>query len=206
MIDFEYWSFFFVAALALNLSPGPDLIYVLTQTISGGKKVGVAAALGACSGAMVHVCAAALGVSAVIQSYPFGFKLIKYLGAAYLVYLAIQAFKTSKISLTDSNIKDKSPWQAYKHGVLIDLFNPKVAIFFLSFLPQFVRKDTGHAGLQMLLLGAIIVFMAAIVEVIAVQLAGKISSKLRNEPKYGVWLNYFVGFVFTGLAVNLLIP
>lgn len=122
---------FFSAALALNLAPGPDFIYILSRTIAQGAKIGIASSLGVCAGAFVHVVAAALGLSAILATSALAFSVVKYIGAAYLVYLGIQALRSKGMNLNTSTMEtpDVSTWQAFKQGMLVDILNPKVAIF-----------------------------------------------------------------------------
>jgi len=185
MGDPLFWLVFFSAALALNLSPGPDLLYVLSRTFSGGRRIGVIAACGVCSGALVHVLFAALGISAILATSALAFTLVKYVGAAYLLYLGIQA------------------WRAYRQGVLVDLLNPKAAIFFMAFLPQFVRPEHGAVPLQLLLLGVLVVLVAIIVECGLVLLAARARTALRNNRTLSQWLDRVLGSILIGLGIRL---
>ncbi|WP_367616239.1 LysE family translocator [Pseudomonas tehranensis] len=144
-----FWLVFLFSALLLNISAGPDLLYILSRTISSGKKVGIASALGVCSGAFVHVVLAACGVSALIAASENAFDALKYAGAAYLLYLGVRSFVPSTGFAQDQDnaqVKQYGVWRAYKQGILIDVFNPKVALFFLAFLPQFVQPSLGASG------------------------------------------------------------
>ncbi|HAQ89139.1 MAG TPA: LysE family translocator, partial [Pseudomonas sp.] len=147
-----FWLVFFSAALALNVSPGPDLLFVLSRTLSGGRRVGVASVCGVCSGALVHVAAAALGISAIMATSALAFAVVKYVGAAYLLYLGVQALRSAgaTASFNLEAAPKVSVWQAYRQGILVDVLNPKAAIFFMAFLPQFVRPDHGAVALQLL--------------------------------------------------------
>ncbi|WP_407295970.1 LysE family translocator [Stutzerimonas zhaodongensis] len=204
MSDPTFWLVFFSAALALNLSPGPDLLFVLSRTLAGGRRVGVASVCGVCSGALVHVGAAALGISAIMATSALAFAVVKYLGAAYLLYLGIQALRSAG---TGTSLEGDAPrvtaWQAYRQGILVDVLNPKVAIFFMAFLPQFVRPDEGSVPLQLLVLGVLVVLVALIVECALVLLAARASSTLRNRPRLGQWLDRVLGSVLIGLAIRL---
>ena len=124
MSDLNFWLLFFSTALALNIAPGPDLLYILTKTIANGRKVGIASALGVCTGALFHVAAASLGLSAILVSSALAFTIVKFIGVAYLIYLAYQSFRSAGTSLnitTDGQPKE-SAWQAFKQGVLVDIF------------------------------------------------------------------------------------
>lgn len=205
MPDPAYWLVFFSAALALNLSPGPDLFFVLSRTLAGGRRVGLASACGVCSGAVVHVAAAALGISAILATSALAFAVVKYVGAAYLLYLGIQILRSAgSASLLDVKGGPKtSAWQAYRQGVLVDILNPKVAIFFMAFLPQFVRPDHGSIAVQLLLLGVLVVMVAIVVESAAVLLAARASATLRSNRRLGQWLDRLLGSVLIMLGLRL---
>ncbi len=207
MSDFSFWLLFFSTALALNIAPGPDLLYILTKTIANGKKVGIASSLGVCTGALFHVAAAAVGLSAILVSSAFLFSIVKFLGAGYLIYLAYQSFRSAGTSL---NIKSEeqpkeSAWTAFKQGVLVDILNPKVAIFFMAFLPQFIRDGYGSVPIQLLYLGLLVIAVAVVVEVIYVLVASKLTEKVRSSKTASVWIDRVVGTIFTGLGLKLAI-
>lgn len=205
MSDFNFWVLFLTTAIALNIAPGPDLLYILTKTIRSGKKVGLASALGVCSGALFHVFAASIGLSAILVSSALAFSVVKYVGAAYLLYLAYQAFKSSGFELNvDVQVKEKeTSFQAFKEGVLIDILNPKVAIFFMAFLPQFVRDDAGPVSFQLLYLGLMVIAVAIVVEAAYVLVADKISNRVRNSQRFSIWLDRTVGVIYAGLGIKL---
>ncbi|HCJ31263.1 MAG TPA: LysE family translocator [Pseudomonas sp.] len=205
MSDPAFWLVFFSAALALNLSPGPDLLFVLSRTLSGGRRVGVASACGVCSGALVHVAAAAMGISAILATSALAFAVVKYVGAAYLLYLGIQALRSAGAGtqLDLETAPRTTAWQAYRQGILVDIFNPKAAIFFMAFLPQFVRPDQGAVALQLLILGVLVVLVAIVVECALVQLAARASSALRGNRRLSQWLDRVLGSVLIGLGIRL---
>ncbi len=205
MADSTFWWMFFTAALLLNLAPGPDLLFVLSRTLSGGRRVGLAAACGVCSGALVHVSAAALGLSAILATSALAFSLVKYVGAAYLLYLGFQALRSAGDGLPQELARAPrcSAWQAYRQGILVDILNPKAAIFFMAFLPQFVRPDQGAVALQLFGLGLLVVLVAIMVEGGFVLLAARASSALRASPRVGRWLDRALGSVLIGLGIRL---
>lgn len=205
MFDPVYWLVFFSAALALNLSPGPDLLYVLSRTLAGGWRIGVASACGVCSGALVHVAAAALGISAILATSALAFTVVKYVGAAYLVYLGIQALRAAGDGMraTLEAGPRTSAWQAYRQGILVDILNPKAAIFFMAFLPQFVRPEQGAIALQLLVLGVLVVVVAIVVECLLVLLANRASAALRRNRKLSQWLDRLLGSILIGLGIRL---
>ncbi len=207
MESFSYWTLFFTAALMINISPGPDLLYILSKTIAGGRKVGVASSLGVCTGAMVHVCAAALGLSAILATSAIAFSVVKYIGAAYLIYLGIRAFMTPGMTFDTNTAEAKkqktTPWQAFKQGTLVDILNPKVAIFFMAFLPQFVRPELGHTTAQIIILGMLVIAVAVVVEFVFVMAAARTTRFFRKNRRASVWLDRLLGSVLIGLGLRL---
>lgn len=204
-MDGAFWVVFFSAALALNLSPGPDLLFILSRTLGGGRRIGIAAACGVCSGALVHVLAAALGLSALLATSALAFSLVKYVGAIYLIWVGVQALRNAGdgLRMTVQAGPPLTAWQAYRQGVLVDVLNPKVAIFFMAFLPQFVRPELGSVALQLFGLGVLVVLVAIIVECIAVLLAARASRALRGNPRLSLWLHRMLGSLLVGLGVRL---
>ncbi len=205
MIDYNFWLVFIGAAVALNVAPGPDILYILTKTISGGRKIGFVSSLGVCTGALFHVFLAAVGLSAILMTSAIAFTMVKYIGAAYLLYLAYQAFRSSgtRLELDGIQKKEESALSAFKQGILIDVLNPKVAIFFMAFLPQFLREGYGSTSIQLIYLGIFVILVAIVVEGFYVLLASKIAHKFRENKQYSVWLDRFVGMVFVGLGLKL---
>lgn len=206
MIDYNFWLVFLGTAIALNVAPGPDVLYILTKTITGGKKIGIASSLGVCSGALFHVIIASIGLSAILVTSVVAFTIVKYIGVMYLLYLAFQAFRSSGTSLVineNASVQEKSMWKAFKQGVLIDILNPKVAIFFMAFLPQFLREGYGSTSWQLLYLGVLVIIIAILVELVYVLLASKITHKVKSDKRYSVWLDRVVGTIFVGLGIKL---
>jgi len=205
MFDYGYWLLFLSAAFALSISPGPDVVYILTKTISSGKKIGIASSLGVCTGALFHLVLASIGISAILVTSAYAFMFIKYIGASYLLYLAFKSFKSAGTNLQISGLKKEkeSIWKAFKQGVLIDVLNPKVAIFFMAFLPQFVREGHGSVSTQLFYLGFLVICVGIVVEAIYVLLASKLTHKLRNSKRFSVWLDRLVGTIFVTLGLKL---
>ena len=200
----SYWLLFFSAAFAINISPGPDIIYILSKTIAQGRKIGIASSVGVCTGALFHVFAAALGLSAILATSALAFSIVKYIGAAYLIYLGIQALRSKGISFeSPKKEKEATVWKAFKQGVLIDILNPKVAIFFMAFLPQFIRPDMGSTSFQMLFLGFLVILVAVIVEFFIVITASQTTHYFRNNQQSAIWLDRLLGSILIGLGIRL---
>ncbi|RXK06521.1 LysE family translocator [Halarcobacter bivalviorum] len=204
MIDSTSLYMFIIASFLLCLAPGPDNIYVLTQGMTKSKKAAIVTTLGLCTGIIIHTSAAAFGISVIFQTSELAFNLVKYIGAAYLLYIAYQAFRhrNEKIDLSvqDSNNELK---KLYVKGFFMNVLNPKVSIFFLAFLPQFVNPELGNVPMQMIILG--LVFMALTVVVFSsIGIAGNmLSSKLMENPSISKILNILTSFVLGALAVKL---
>lgn len=204
-MDYSFWFVFLSAAVLLTLSPGPDLLYVLSRTVTHGRKIGIASSLGVCSGALFHVVAAALGISAILATSAMAFTIVKYVGAVYLIYLGYKAFKSAGASfqVSSSNVNQVSFWGAFKQGIVIDVLNPKVAVFFMAFLPQFIRPAEGSITFQLMFLGFIVVLVGFILEFFLILLAERATKFLRNSSIIGVWLDRMLGTILVGLGLHL---
>lgn len=194
---------FFTSSLLLALAPGPDNIFVLTQSAIKGRMTGLVVTLGLCTGLVVHTSAVALGVAAIFQTSATAFNLLKLIGAAYLLYLAWGAFHARNESPAQSDIRELSLFRFYLRGILMNVTNPKVSIFFLAFLPQFTHPELGHLPLQIFLLGSLFILATMIVFGAISLLAGVIGQRLRRSDKIRKWLNRAAGIIFTSLALKL---
>lgn len=170
------------ATLLLVLLPGPNLLFILGAGISGGRKSAVAAAVGVELGTLIHVVAAALGLSAVLQSSAVAFSAVKYLGVMYLVYLGVKALRTDPSEHEERQVNPQSMATALRRGALVNVLNPKVSLFFLAFLPQFIDTDRGSAAKQILVLGAIFFAIALTVDLLYASGSGALSRWLQNRP------------------------
>ena len=189
---------FLGAGIVLNLTPGADVAFTMASGLKGGKRSGIAAAIGITTGSLVHTVLAAFGLAAVLISYPIAFDAIRYLGAAYLLYLAWQAW-----TQTGSQSKSEgasSMRQAIAQGFLTNILNPKVALFILAFLPQFTNPQNGPVWLQMLILGSLFSSTGIIVTIAYGLLAGTLSDKLHS---YQHPFNKITALIFGGLAARL---
>ena len=205
MFDYTllHWSAFLTAAVLLNLSPGPDFAFILGQTARGGRKGGFAAMFGVWTGAFVHVLLAALGLSAVLATSALAFSVVKWAGAAYLVWLGIAALRSSGGGFIAEPGPEKPIAAIYRQGVLVSLLNPKVGIFFLAFLPQFVVEGSGPASAQLFLHGMLIIVIAAFIEPPMVLVGARLMRALRNNDRIGLWLDRGLGALFLSLGVKL---
>ena len=207
MFDYSlaHWITFFTAAFLLNISPGPDMVFILGQTAKSGVKAGFSAMFGIWTGAFVHVLLAALGLSAILAASAVAFSTVKYIGAAYLVWLGIQALR----SRGDTHLSPKSnstsneAAKIYRQGVMVATLNPKVAVFFLAFLPQFAEAGAGPVGAQLFLHGTLIIVVAAFVEPPLILLGGKLTDYLNENLHVSRWLDRGLGALFVGLGLKL---
>ncbi len=195
-----------VATMVLAFSPGPDNIYVLSQSLVNGTKSGIATTAGLISGCIVHTTLLAFGLSAVITASENLFYGIKVAGAAYLVFLAYKVYRSSsKIDLSE-NAPRKNYLQLFKTGVIMNLLNPKVMIFFLAFFPGFLWDEAGNTVAQFYILGITFMVVSFMVFSGIAILAGKISGYLLTHKNVGVFLKWLQILVFIGIAVFILIP
>src|SRR6266436_4892880 len=164
MIDSHHFLLFLAAALVLAITPGPGIFYVLARTLAGGRREGIESSLGTFFGGLFHVFAAALGVSAILAASAVAFHTVKYAGAAYLIFLGTKMIRSRNVPLPDqAATQNSSPnANAFRQGILTEALNPKTALFFLSFIPQFIATGRGHVFFQFLLLGAISVILNTI--------------------------------------------
>jgi threonine/homoserine/homoserine lactone efflux protein len=207
MEDPSYWMLFLSAAILLNIAPGPDMLYLISKTLSQGKRVGFASILGFGTGALIHTLFVSLGISAIISTSVVGFKIIKYTGAAYLFYLGIKALLSGGIKFKENEKKegDNSFLKSFSQAVIIDVTNPKVALFFIAFLPQFYRVNGTSKIIQFMTLGLIIILIGFIVESIIVLLSDKIAHLLKKKPIVSRILDKVFGTVLIGLGIRLVI-
>ncbi|QIE58921.1 LysE family translocator [Rasiella rasia] len=198
---------FSLATIVLALSPGPDNIYVLTQSLAHGSKSGIATTAGLISGCIVHTALLAFGISALITASEFVFYGIKCVGAAYLLYLAYKVFRApATISFTENTTQKKSAWAYFKIGVIMNLVNPKVMLFFIAFFPAFLWNPESNTILQFFVLGGVFMVVSFIVFSSIALLAGFISNYLKANSRVGLVLKWMQILVFVGIAVYILIP
>lgn len=204
MLAYETVIAFIVASTLLSLAPGPDNIFVLMQSVLHGRRAGIIVTLGLCTGLLGHTLAVTLGVSAIFQVSTWAFTALKLMGAAYLIYLAWGAFKASAEELPLTEQPVLSRWSLYKRGILMSSTNPKLAIFFMAFLPQFTDPAKGDLSFQLMLLGGLFIIVGFIVMSLFALLSGTIKSWLRDSERGQSVINKLAGTVFLGLALKLL--
>jgi len=197
---------FSLATVALAISPGPDNIYVLTQSLTNGAKSGIATTAGLISGCIVHTTLLAFGVSVIITTSPILFYTIKIFGACYLLYLGWKVYRSDARLALDTKAPKKSYRELFIQGVIMNLVNPKVLIFFLAFFPAFLWDETGNTVVQFYILGLTFMLISFLVFSSIALLAGGISSYLLTHKNTGFVLKWIQILVFTGIAVYILLP
>jgi len=182
MFDTHRFLLFFVAALLLAVTPGPGIFYVLARSLAGGRREGILSSFGTFVGGLFHVLAAALGVSAILAASALAFHTVKYAGAAYLVWLGIRVIRTRNAEMA---VSASQPSQgAFRQGILTEVLNPKTALFFLSFIPQFVAPERSHVFLQFVVLGVLCVLLNTAADLLVVVLAAPLERKLKNSARF----------------------
>lgn len=203
MIPVEIQLTFFLASVLLALAPGPDNIFVLTQSALYGRSSGIVVMLGLCSGLIAHSSAVALGVAVIFQTSAVAFSMLKFIGAAYLVYLAWQAFRAPANEILNGSNGRTNLWKLYRRGIIMNITNPKVSIFFMAFLPQFADPLRGPVSMQILYLGGLFIISTILVFGSIALLAGTLGQWLKKSTRTQVILNKLAGTVFLGLALKL---
>lgn len=203
LIEQQQLIYFIAASVTLTLLPGPDILFVLTQSISQGGKAGIATASGLCTGVFVHTTAAALGISALVYKSALAFEIVKYAGAAYLLYLAWQALRESGELISSAPVRETNAVALYKRGIFMNVLNPKVALFFLAFLPQFVNIDSGNIPVQMIFLGIIFMVQAWLIFSAISVFAGVVGEKIIQKSGIGRYINWGKAGIFTFIGIKL---
>ncbi|QCX02364.1 LysE family translocator [Aggregatimonas sangjinii] len=204
-MNYEILYAFMLATAGLAISPGPDNIYVLTQSITHGKKFGLATVAGLISGCLVHTTLLAFGVSALIRANDELFFTIKIFGAVYLLYLAFQVFRSdAAVQLNAGNVPKESLIRLFRQGFVMNVLNPKVTVFFLAFFPGFLFSETLDTVVQFYVLGLLFMLVSFIIFAAIAILAGEISTYITKNSKIGIVLKWLQILVFTGIAAYLL--
>jgi threonine/homoserine/homoserine lactone efflux protein len=203
MLGTQNLSTFILASFLLWITPGTDTMYILARSITQGRRAGLVSTCGISSGILVHTVFAAFGLSAVLATSALAFTLIKVMGAAYLIYLGLEVLLKKSQSITPQ-VSAMSGWQIYRQGIVTNLFNPKIAIFFLAFLPQFVDPTAGLGALPFLLLGLFFVTGGTAWCLMIAAFAAKATSTVRRNEQISRWLERVTGCLYIGLGLNLL--
>ncbi|MGC5030532.1 LysE family translocator [Micromonospora sp. DT229] len=203
LIDPGLLALFLVAVLVICVTPGPDMLYILATSVSQGVRAGLVASVGMSLGMLVHTVLVSLGLAALMAAVPVLFDVIKYVGAAYLVYIGIRAWLDSSSA---SAVQERAVvplrtvlWRA----TMTNLLNPKIVLFYLAFLPQFVDADAGGAGVQLLVLGLLFVLVGLLVDSVIALAAGRLGEWLHRRHRVDKLLNRIAGTVFVALAARL---
>lgn len=196
---------FALSSLLLNLVPGPDMLFMLGRSIAQGRKAGLCAAFGINLGAYVHLIAALTGLSAILLTSATAFSVVKWIGAAYLIFLGIQTLRSQSmlISVDGLSSKEQSSFRIFWQGFLSDVLNPKVAIFYLALFPQFVGSDSSNPISQLLILGITGNMVGIFVSILLVLLSTRITVGLRRNSSYARWLQKSMGLLFVALGLRL---
>ncbi len=205
MFGITNFEAFILAGIILNLTPGADTMYILGRSISQGKKAGTLSALGIATGALIHCIFAALGLSVILAKSALAFEIVKYVGAAYLIYLGIKMLITKKdenFELKENN-KQINYRKVYFSGILTNVLNPKVALFFLAFLPQFINPKYSQSFLPFLILGLTFVTTGTIWCLTLAMFSSKLSNTIRKNYKIKKWLDKTTGGIFIALGIKL---
>ena len=213
MFDAHRFALFFAAALLLALTPGPGIFYVLARTLAGGRREGFQSSIGTFFGGLFHVFAAALGVSAILAASAVAFHTVKYAGAAYLIFLGIKMIRSRNVPMADHSIAETGAPSAgtprydaaaaFKQGILTEALNPKTALFFLSFIPQFIAPERGHIFLQFATLGILSVALNTAADLLIVFLAAPLERKLKSSPTFRSRQRTASGLGMIGLGAYL---
>lgn len=203
MLELHTIMMFMGASILLALAPGPDILFVLTQSMTKGSKSGLMITLGLCSGLIFHTTAVALGVAVIFQTSAIAFNILKLVGAAYLLYLAYMSFKDASKSKLEADKTPLSLKALYKRGIFMNVTNPKVSIFFLAFLPQFTNPEIGNVTAQIFSLGALFMLSAFLVFSFVALLSARVGAWFTQTQNGEKILNRIAGTIFAALAIKL---
>ena len=202
MFDITTIGLFALASVLLAITPGPDMIYIATRSIAQGRNAGVVSALGVHTGVLIHTVAAALGLSALIAASAMAFGIVKYAGAAYLIYIGIQTFLSNPENFQIKSTARAKLRQVYFQGLLVNLLNPKVILFFLAFLPQFVDPAKGNVGLQLLLLGILLVVVTLPIDISVGLAGGQLGIWFRARQGIRQVTKWVTGSIYIALGIT----
>jgi threonine/homoserine/homoserine lactone efflux protein len=204
MIPWHTFALFMLGAMALNLTPGPDMTFVLAQSAGRGTRAGLAAAFGIAAGCLVHLTLAVLGLAALLAAWPLAFDVVRYAGAAYLVWIAVGMIRHPPHLAAGSVEDDRTV--AFRQGAVTNITNPKVALFYIAFLPQFVTPGTAPAWLQILLLGLAFNVSGTAIDCLVALGGGAVAGRMKRTPIVGRIVSWLSASVMMGLALRLALP
>ncbi len=207
MFDYTvlHWTTFFLAVAVLELTPGADMAFMLGQTVRNGRIAGFAALTGSLVATLFHVIMAAIGLSAVLATSAVAFSLVKWAGVIYLIWLAVQAFSSSHTASTPQTKTPSSSRSVFVQGMFICALNPKVALFFMAFLPQFIVEGAGPISMQFLVHGVVLVVIGFVLQTPLILLGSRIASALNGNQKLHTWMDRCLGVMFIALGIRLAI-
>jgi threonine/homoserine/homoserine lactone efflux protein len=200
MFEPSQLSLFLIASFVLLITPGPAVLYIVARSINQGRMAGIASVLGVETANFLHASAAALGLSAILVSSALAFDIVKYLGAAYLIFLGVRKILVRE-EAKETATKTESLSRIYSQGFVVNILNPKTALFFFAFLPQFVNTSNGNVTLQMFLLGIMFVGMAIVTDGCYAFVSSSIANQLNSNPNFARNQRYFTGLIYIGLGV-----
>jgi threonine/homoserine/homoserine lactone efflux protein len=200
------FTLFLIAAILLAITPGPDTFYVVARSIGQGQIAGIVSVLGISVGLLVHTVAAALGLSALLMTSALAYSLLKYAGAAYLIYLGLRTVMQRKQSLSYKKPPQASLSVVFSQGTLSSLLNPKIALFFLAFLPQFAVPSQGHVATQIFTLGSLFIAIGTCWLTAIALLTSRIGGWLQQRSSLAQWQRWFTGSILIGLGLRLAVP
>lgn len=203
LIDLTQLLIFYPAVLALNLTPGNDMLFCLGQGMRSGARAGIAASLGISTGAFIHILLAIIGLAALLAAYPLAFEIIRWGGVAYLVWLGIQTFRHFELTEAVPADSKASAFLAWREGVIVNLFNPKVAVFILAFIPQFIDPARGSAMLQFMIYGLIFIVNGTLINAMVGMSAGRVGQLLKTRPTFITGFRYVSALIFFALAARM---
>ena len=195
---------FLSAAVLLTLMPGPDILFVITQSMTRGKRAGIVFAAGLCSGLIFHTLAVSLGVSLILYESPIAFMVLKVLGASYLIYLSVRTFLRRKDSVFVLSADKEAESRLYRKGVLMNILNPKVLLFFIAFFPQFVSPDADNPTGELLLLGALFILQAGVIFSFVAMLAGHLFRGLMLRRRFSLVMSVVESLIYFVIGISLM--
>ena len=204
MLGIHHYGLFLATAVLLILTPGQDTFFILGRSLAGGRKSGIYAALGISAGTVIHTIFAALGLSALLVTSPHAFTVVKLVGAAYLVYIGVRALLSRETGLPrEASVVGRDHWSAFRQGILTNVLNPKVALFFLALLPQFITVGSAQKVMAFLALGLSFVTLGAIWCVLLAVAAASLRAVFLRRPSMTQWMHRIAGTLFIALGIRL---